>query len=128
MAINGIHHIALNVRDLDRSEKFYTEVMGFKVTHSFTTGLRHSMVFTGNSHLALFEAPDLEMDSAIDKLSEDGYQHLAFGTSAEEFESVVARLKEQVQDVEGPVKRGQGQSVYFNDPDGNHLEIHFDEA
>ncbi len=128
MAINGIHHVALNVKDLDRAEKFYTEVMGFTVTHKFSTGLRHSMVFTGNSHLALFEAPELETDQAIDKLSEDGYQHLAFGTSPEEFESVVARLKEQVAEVEGPVKRGPGQSVYFNDPDGNHLEIHFDEA
>lgn len=86
------------------------------------------MVFTGNSHLALFETPELETGQAIDKLSEDGYQHLAFGTSAEAFKSVVARLKEQVADVEGPVKRGEGQSVYFNDPDGNHLEIHFDEA
>lgn len=128
MAITGIHHVALNVRDLDRAEKFYTKVMGFTVTHQFSKGLRHSMVFTGNSHLALFEAPELEMDAAIDKLSEDGYLHLAFGTSAEEFDAVVARLKEQVPDVRGPVKRGQGQSVYFNDPDGNHLEVHFDEA
>lgn len=128
MAINGIHHVALNVKDLDRSEKFYTEVLGFKVTHQFSTGLRHSMVFTGNSHLALFEAPELETEQAIEKLSEDGYQHLAFGISPEEFEPAVARLKEQLPDVEGPVKRGAGQSVYFNDPDGNHLEIHFDEA
>ena len=26
----------------------------------------------------------------------------------------------------GPVKRGDGKSIYFNDPDDNHLEIHCD--
>ena len=26
----------------------------------------------------------------------------------------------------GPIQRGDGESVYFNDPDGNHLEIHYD--
>ncbi len=126
MAINGIHHVALNVRDLDRAETFYTEVMGFTVTHRFSKGLRHIMLFTGNSHLALFEAPELDTTSAIDTLSEEGYQHLAFGISPKEFDSVVAQLKEQVADVDGPVKRGAGQSVYFNDPDGNPLEIHCD--
>ena len=27
----------------------------------------------------------------------------------------------------GPVRRGDGDSVYFQDPDGNHLEIHCDD-
>ena len=27
---------------------------------------------------------------------------------------------------QGPVKRGDGESIYFNDPDHNHLEIHCD--
>ena len=28
---------------------------------------------------------------------------------------------------EGPVRRGNGNSVYFQDPDCNHLEIHCDD-
>lgn len=128
MPLNGIHHVALNVRDLDRAERFYSEVLGFSVTHRFHKGLRHLMMFTGNAHIALFEAPDLEMDSALDRLSEEGYQHLAFSANQQEFDSLVAQLREKVTDVEGPVQRGKGRSVYFNDPDGNHLEIHYDEA
>ena len=39
MQLTGIHHIALNVRDLDRAERFYTNVLGFKVAQRFSKGL-----------------------------------------------------------------------------------------
>lgn len=125
MKLDGIHHVALNVRDLDRAEQFYTEVLGFTVTHRFQKGLRHIMLDTGNSHLALFESPELELDGPLNRLSEDGYMHLAFGTSPERFAATIAELGNRVP-FEGPVQRGEGKSVYFNDPDGNHLEIRCD--
>ena len=127
MQLEGIHHIALNVRDLDRAEKFYTQVLGFKVTHRFSKGLRHLMVDTGNSAIALFEAPDLDMDAPIDTLSEIGYMHFAFKASPDRFQEIVGELKSKNVALDGgPVQRGDGESVYFNDPDGNHLEIHYD--
>ncbi len=126
MKLNGIHHIALNVRDLDKAEAFYTGVLGFRVMERFSKGLRHIMVDTGNSAVALFEAPDLDTKASIDLMSETGYEHFAFRADKEQFDSIVQELKEKVEGVEGPVKRGDGMSVYFNDPDGNHLEIHCD--
>ena len=36
MKLLGIDHVALNVSDLDRAETFYTEVLGFEVTHRFS--------------------------------------------------------------------------------------------
>ena len=63
MRLLGIHHIALNVRHLDRAEHFYTDVLGFKVLQRFSKGLRHLMLDAGNSQIALFEVPDLEMQS-----------------------------------------------------------------
>ncbi len=86
MQLEGIHHIALNVRDLDVAERFYTETLGFPVTHRFHKGLRHIMLDTGNAHLALFESPDLEMQPSIDTLSETGYMHLAFATTPDQFD------------------------------------------
>ena len=127
MQLKGIHHIALNVKNLDRAERFYTDVLGFQVTHRFSKGLRHLMMETGNAAIALFEAPDLEVNEAMDLLSEEGYLHLAFEASPADFEQIVKELKDKNVKIDnGPVKRGDGESIYFNDPDQNHLEIHCD--
>jgi len=127
MKLEGIHHIALNVKDLGRAEKFYTDVLGFQVTHRFSKGLRHLMLDTGNSAIALFEAPDLDTREALDHLSETGYLHLAFKANRDQFNVIVEELKNKNVSIDsGPVKRGDGESIYFNDPDNNHLEIHYD--
>ena len=127
MQLKGIHHIALNVKDLDRAEKFYTDVLGFQVTHRFSKGLRHLMLETGNAALALFEAPKLEVKEAMNLLSEEGYLHLAFEAEPADFKNIVTELQSKnIHIGDGPVKRGEGESIYFNDPDHNHLEIHCD--
>ena len=83
------------------------------------------MLDTGNVAIALFETPNLEINEAIDLLSEKGYLHLAFEASSADFGQIVKQLKDKkVKIGNGPVKRGDGKSVYFNDPDQNHLEIH----
>ncbi|MBT5469669.1 MAG: hypothetical protein HOK41_03610 [Nitrospina sp.] len=127
MQLKGIHHIALNVKDLDRAEKFYTDILGFQVTHRFNKGLNHLMLETGNAAIALFESPQLEVKDAMNLLSEDGYMHLAFEANPADFENIVKELKTKNITIDsGPVKRGDGESIYFNDPDENHLEIHCD--
>ena len=128
MRLSGIHHIALNVRDLDRAEWFYTDVLGFKVAKRFAKGLRHIMLDVGNSYIALFEVPDLEMQSHMEQLSETGYMHFAFKIEGDRFQSAVQKLKKNNIDIgDGPIRRGDGDSVYFQDLDWNHLEIHCDD-
>jgi len=127
MQLDGIHHIALNVKDLDRAERFYVDVLGFQVTHRFSKGLRHLMLDAGNSAIALFEAPELEVKEALDQLSDKGYMHLAFKIQRDRFPAILDELKKHNVAIDGgPVKRGDGESIYFNDPDYNHLEIHYD--
>ena len=127
MQLKGIHHIALNVKDLDRAEIFYTDVLGFQVTNRFSKGLRHLMLETGNAAIALFESPELEVKEAISLLSEEGYLHLALEADPADFENIIKELQSKNIHIDnGPVKRGDGESIYFNDPDDNHLEIHCD--
>ena len=85
------------------------------------------MLETGNAAIALFESPELEFKEAMTLLSEEGYQHVALEADPADFKNIVKELKSNNIDIDnGPVKRGDGESIYFNDPDDNHLEIHCD--
>jgi catechol 2,3-dioxygenase-like lactoylglutathione lyase family enzyme len=123
MKLEGVHHIGLNVSDLERAESFYTHVLGFNVIDRYQDEVRHSMLETGITKIHLFESTDLEFDDAITCLSEDGYAHIAFGTNRKQFPQIMEELCKQNVPFRGPLILGKGESVHFKDPDGNHLEI-----
>ena len=123
MNLDGVHHIGVNVLDIDRAENFYTDVLGFWVVKRYEEEIRHLMLDTGSATLHLFESPDLHMENAIDCLSKQGYAHIAFGTNREHFPEIIDELKKKNVVFRGPLILGQGESVHFKDPDGNHLEI-----
>ena len=68
MELDGVHHIGVNVRDLDRAEAFYTHVLGFKVIDRYHEEIRHSMLDTGAAKIHLFESTDLKFEDAITRL------------------------------------------------------------
>jgi len=123
MQLNGVHHIGLNVRNLDRAEEFYINVLGFQVAERYSEKIRHLMLDTGHATLHLFETPDLNMHDATECLGEQGYAHIAFGTSRKKFPKIIKELKSKNIIFRGPLILGKGESVHFKDPDGNHLEI-----
>ena len=123
MKLDGVHHIGVNVVDIERAENFYTNVLGFLVVKRYEEEVRHLMLDTGSVTLHLFESSDLHMENAIDCLSEQGYAHIAFGTNRNSFPEIIDELKNKNVIFRGPLILGQGESVHFKDPDGNHLEI-----
>ena len=123
MKLDGVHHIGVNVSDLNRAESFYVKVLGFIVVDRYQEDIRHSMLDTGTTKIHLFESTNLEFDDAIIRLSEDGYAHLAFGTTRKQFPQIMEELKKHNVSFRGPLILGKGESVHFKDPDGNHLEI-----
>ncbi len=126
--LKGLDHFALNVKDMNRAEKFYGKILGFPVIHRTQTqaGLQHIEVDAGNVAIALFESPELDLKVAHKTMTDDGYLHFAFGARPEQYEDIVQNLKGCNVEMDGePRNHPGGKSIYFFDPDGHHLEIHF---
>ena len=75
MKLDGVHHIGVNVCDLNRAESFYVDVLGFIVVDRYQEEIRHSILDTGTTKIPSFWVNYLEFDDAITRLSEDGYAH-----------------------------------------------------
>ena len=79
MRINSIDHIAINVRDMQKSRDFYGRVLGFKPLQSVDCGdfIIHYYGLPQGSRLELFEyknnQPDLPREEGA-----VGLRHLAF--------------------------------------------------
>jgi catechol 2,3-dioxygenase-like lactoylglutathione lyase family enzyme len=124
-----LDHIVLNVSDIDRSLKFYTEVLGLKGERvdEFRAGKVSfpSVRITDQTIIDLFPNKDRASDSssAVRNLN-----HFCLVVGADSFSGIVDYLAENHVTVrQGPVSRwgaqGRATSVYFFDPDGNEIEI-----
>lgn len=126
MALKKLGHVVLKVRDLDRSEAFYTEVVGLRVTGR----LPGRMVFfsvPGNedSHdLALWRVGP---DAAAALPEQVGLFHVAWQVERpDELAPFYERLRATGVRVQGTMDHGANLSVYFEDPDGNMLEVTYE--
>ena len=127
-----LDHIVLNVRDIDRSLKFYTETLGLTPERldEFKAGKVGfpSVRITGDTIIDLFPikgpaAGNLTGEKAVGNLN-----HFCMVIGTDDFSGIVDYLKERGITVrEGPVSRwgarGRATSVYFLDPDGNEIEL-----
>jgi catechol 2,3-dioxygenase-like lactoylglutathione lyase family enzyme len=121
MELEGIDHVAMGVRDIDRSAKWYIEVLGFERLHEGAWNRVPTFVGKGNTGIALFPAsPDAKPTPSTHH--EIRMLHLAFRADRENFLAAQRELKKrgikfEFQDHE------ISHSIYFRDPDGHALEI-----
>jgi len=131
--ITELDHIVLNVRDIDRSVKFYTEVMGLRAERieEFNSGKVGfpSVRINDQTIIDLFPIKNAESAKGEGlKRDNDNLNHFCVVVGQEDFSGIVNYLTQrQVSIREGPVSRwgarGRATSVYFLDPDGNEIEI-----
>ena len=123
MNILGIDHVALNVRDLDQSLKFYTGLLGLKISkrEDQKPGIEY-FLDCGASLVGLIQS---KPDGAEHLFKNEGLgaNHFSFRIPAEEFDSALEKLKAGGVHVLFFKKRDKSWSVYFCDPDGNKLEM-----
>ena len=119
MQLEGIDHVAMGVHDVERSAKWYTEVLGFERLHEGVWGGVPTFVGKGNTGIALFPASQEAKPSAYREIR---MLHLAFRADRENFLAAQRELEKrgikfEFQDYE------ISHSIYFHDPDGHQLEI-----
>jgi len=133
----GINHLVLNVRDLEESHAFWTDIMGFK-----KVGELHprpdrpnppKMRFYSGDHsgkmnhhdLALMEMPNLPHPSAWSMSdSTVAINHIAITLpSREAWLQQVAFLQSKGVEFHRRINHGMTHSVYISDPNGYGIEV-----
>jgi len=121
-----IAHVVLKVRDLERSRKFYTEVLGMDVmNYSPEIGI----LFLANNRRDHHELALLQIGPQAEtpRANEIGLLHVAFRLrTEEELRAAYKELKEKEVPISFTVDHGITKSVYFRDPDGHELEVYCD--
>ena len=119
----GIDHAAISVVDLERSLKFYTEVLGLKISprENQKPGSEH-FLDCGTSLIGLIQG---EKDGKKHMLEDGGLggNHISFRVPTQDFDRYAEDLKNLGIPITYQKKREKSWSLYFLDPDGNKLEI-----
>jgi catechol 2,3-dioxygenase-like lactoylglutathione lyase family enzyme len=118
----GIHHTALLSSDVERTIRFYQDVLEFPLTEIIENrdyeGSTHFFFDVGNGNLlAFFDFPGLDLGPYREVLG--GLHHIAISVTREVWEHLRGKL--EAADV--PYQGESGTSIYFRDPDGARLEL-----
>jgi glyoxylase I family protein len=135
--LRRIHHIALNVSDLQASRHFYGKILGLhELTGEEVPSTLRSLVAAGKvtnfvtpdgTVLDLFWEPELQPPDVDPRRGFTRANHLAFDIDPQLFDLAVEVLQQnQVPIDHGPVSRPTGRGIYFYDPDGFMIEIRCD--
>jgi len=125
MKLARLGHVALRVADVERSKKFYCEVLGFEVIEEDPEHGGVFMALSGLSHtIDLFQAPDASPAATPEAV---GVRHIAFLVDSEaDFKEAWRMLREQGVPIDRALDHVSQKSVYFHDPDGTTLEIYYE--
>jgi catechol 2,3-dioxygenase-like lactoylglutathione lyase family enzyme len=118
----GVHHVAVLCADVERTIRFYQDVLEFPLTEIFENrdykGSNHFFFDIGNGNLlAFFDFPGLDLGPYAEVLG--GLHHIAISVEPDRWEHLKGKL-----DAAGvPYQMESGTSIYFRDPDGARMEL-----
>jgi catechol 2,3-dioxygenase-like lactoylglutathione lyase family enzyme len=118
----GLHHAAVLCADVERTIRFYQDLLEFPLTDIFENrdyqGSNHFFFDIGNGNLlAFFDFPGLDLGPYAEVLG--GLHHMAISVEPAKWE----RLKGKLDEAGVPYQMESGTSIYFRDPDGARMEL-----
>jgi catechol 2,3-dioxygenase-like lactoylglutathione lyase family enzyme len=118
----GIHHTALISSDVERTIRFYQDLLEFPLTELIENrdypGSSHFFFDLGNENLlAFFDFPGLDVGPYAEVLG--GLHHIAISVEPERWR----RLQQRVADAGVAHEVHSDVSLYFRDPDGARIEL-----
>ena len=136
-SLRKIHHIALNVGDMEASKHFYGQILGLhQLVGEEVPSTLVKLVAAGKVCnfktpdgiiLDLFAEPDLAPPNADPEIQFTRANHLSFDIDPQLFEAAVTTLKElNIPVAIDVVTRLTGKGFYIYDPDGFIIEIRCD--
>jgi len=117
-------HLVLRVKDLERSKKFFTEILGLPVVGEAPNGMLFFSPDVKENHhlLAIRQA---EEGARMPDPEQVGMEHVAYELgSFAELQEAYRIFKENNVKLRHVVFHGITKSIYFYDPDGNMLEVY----
>ncbi len=124
MKVQSLGHVVIKVRNQQRAEDFYNGLLGIPIAARFAE-MSATFFTLGNHHdFAVFAIGDNADDAPAKSV---GLVHVAFkiGDQIEELRD--AKKKMEDAGVKVAVRdHGVSKSLYFDDPDGNNIELYID--
>jgi catechol 2,3-dioxygenase-like lactoylglutathione lyase family enzyme len=117
--VTSISELVLEVQDLDAASAFYREVLGFEETLYGEGREDRRWYLVGESARIGLWTPQ----EGIAGGRGGAHVHFALHVSAEDFDPLLARLREAGAELIGPIRFSGDRAVYVHDPDGNVLEF-----
>jgi catechol 2,3-dioxygenase-like lactoylglutathione lyase family enzyme len=119
---SGVHHVALLSSDVERTIRFYQDLLEFPLTELFENrdyrGSTHFFFDIGHGNaLAFFDLPGLDLGPYAEVLG--GLHHLAISVDPERW----ARLRVKLDQAGVPYLHESGTSLYLSGPDGERIEL-----
>lgn len=121
---SGINHMTIRVNDIERAEDFYGNILGFDLIRKM--GKSMSVYQIGDEDTLVL----VEAETSYDTSSSDyRVDHFGFYLDSEdEVDEMAEYLREQeVTILSGPANRKRGRFVFISDPDGNMIELFYEE-
>jgi catechol-2,3-dioxygenase len=128
VAVKELGHLVLYVRDVQRSRRFYRDVLGWREIPLPSEGMPIAAFSSGRTHHELLLIEVGPQAAPVPQGRRLGMYH--FGLKVGESDAELREARDAIlaagAKVVGATDHGVTHSLYIEDPDGNEIELYID--